>query len=95
MLDDTCYLMGFDNRDVAKCFLKILNSDIVQRFIKSLVFHDAKRSINKDLLMRIDLEKAAKLLFNKSILSKKEYELSSNYLATFRRRSSNRQLELF
>ncbi|EFC73337.1 hypothetical protein [Prevotella melaninogenica] len=95
MLDDTCYLMGFDNRDVAKCFLKILNSDIVQRFMKSLVFHDAKRSINKDLLMRIDLEKAAKLLFNKSILSKKEYELSSNYLATFRRRSSNRQLELF
>lgn len=95
MLDDTCYLFGVDNRYIAKCFLKILYRDIVQIFMKSLVFHDTKRSINKDLLMRIDLEKAAKLLFNKSILSEKEYELSSNYLATFKRRSPNRQLELF
>lgn len=95
MFDDTCYLMGFDNRDVAKCFLKILNSDIVQRFMKSLVFHDAKRSINKDLLMRIDLEKASELLFNESVLSKQEYALSTNYIATFKRAGAKKQLELF
>ena len=35
-----------------QCFIKILNSEIVQRFMKSLVFIDAKRSINKDLLMK-------------------------------------------
>lgn len=55
LLDDTTYLLGFDNRDYAIYTLKLLNSDVVQHFMKSVYFADAKRPINKDLLMRIDL----------------------------------------
>jgi hypothetical protein len=29
----------------------------VQRFLKSIIFSDSKRSVNKDTLMRIDFEK--------------------------------------
>jgi hypothetical protein len=36
----------------------IVNSDLVQKFLKSIIFSDSKRSINKDTLMRIDFEKA-------------------------------------
>lgn len=62
MLDDTCYMLGFDNLSEANEVLKILNSDVVQGFISSLSFTDAKRIITKDLLMRIDLHKAAEHL---------------------------------
>ena len=55
LLDDTTYLLGFDNQDYAVYTLKLLNSDVVQHFIESVYFTDAKRPINKDLLMRIDL----------------------------------------
>lgn len=60
MLDDTCYLLGFNKKSYAIITQKILNSTQVQGFIKSISFTDAKRLINKDLLMRIDLFKAAK-----------------------------------
>lgn len=59
MLDDTCYLLGFNKQSYAVITQKILNSPEVQGFIKSISFSDAKRSINKDLLMRIDIHKAA------------------------------------
>ncbi len=59
MVDDTCYLLGFDNREDAVITQKILNSPIVQSFIRSLLFVDAKRVVNKELLMRIDLVTAA------------------------------------
>lgn len=59
MLDDTCYMLGFEREDYALITQKILNSTVVQGFIKSIYFPDAKRPINKDLLMRIDLQKAA------------------------------------
>lgn len=59
MLDDTCYLLGFEKQSYAIITQKILNSIEVQGFIKSISFPDAKRMINKDLLMRIDLYKAA------------------------------------
>lgn len=68
-------LLGFDNEDTANCVLKILNSEIIQRFMKSLVFYNAKRGINKDLLMRIDLEKAAKKLYTTDMLSETEYNI--------------------
>lgn len=68
-------LLGFDNEDTANCVLKILNSEIIQRFMKSLVFYDAKRGINKDLLMRIDLEKAAKKLYTTDMLSETAYNI--------------------
>lgn len=55
LLDDTTYLLGFDKRAYAEYTLKLLNSSIVQHFLESVYFEDAKRPINKDLLMRIDL----------------------------------------
>lgn len=60
MLDDTCYFIGFDNPAYAKIAHFLLNHEICQKFLKSIVFSDAKRSITKEVLMRIDLIK----LFN-------------------------------
>ncbi len=62
MLDDTCYFIGFDTIEDAQIVQKILNSDIVQSFLKAIIFFDAKRPITKDILMRIDIEKAYKTL---------------------------------
>ena len=58
MLDDTCYFIGFDNIKMAQIAHFLVNSDLVQKFLKSIIFSDSKRSINKDTLMRIDFEKA-------------------------------------
>lgn len=55
LLDDTTYLMGFDNPQYALWTLRLLNSQPVQTLMSALSFEDAKRPINKDLLMRIDL----------------------------------------
>lgn len=57
MLDDTCYFIGFDKLQMAEIAHYLLNSDLVQRFLKSIIFSDSKRSINKDTLMRIDFKK--------------------------------------
>lgn len=67
MVDDTAYITGFDNKFLAETTLKILNSNIVQEFVNALLFEDAKRPINKDLLMRIDLLKALDMLDKKSL----------------------------
>ena len=85
-------LLGFDNEDTANCVLKILNSEIIQRFMKSLVFYDAKRGINKDLLMRIDLEKAAKKLYTTDMLSETEYNI---VMSCFERKTELQSLPLF
>ena len=58
MVDDTCYFIGFDNLKMAKIAHFLVNSELVQKFLKSIIFSDSKRSINKDTLMRIDFEKA-------------------------------------
>jgi len=57
MLDDTCYFIGFENMKMAQVAHFLVNSDLVQRFLKSIIFFDSKRSINKDILMRIDFHK--------------------------------------
>ena len=59
--DDTCYLLGFDDYDVAWFTLRILNSQPIQDFINSICFYDSKRAINKDLLMRINFFPAINL----------------------------------
>lgn len=94
MLDDTCYLMGFDNIDDAKCFLKILNSETVQNFLKSIVFFDAKRSINKELLMRIDLLTSIENLANENYISESEYNRAKQYILMHGRKRLT-QLNLF
>ncbi len=60
LLDDTCYFLGFACEADAEFVLELLNSDEVQKFLASLVFFDSKRGITKDVLMRIDLKRAAK-----------------------------------
>ncbi|NJL76400.1 MAG: hypothetical protein HC892_16650 [Saprospiraceae bacterium] len=55
MLDDTCYLIGFDKIEFAVYALLLLNSDSVMQFLQSVTFSDAKRTFTKDILMRIDL----------------------------------------
>lgn len=56
MLDDTCYFIGFEEEMMAKIACFLLNSQGPQKFLKSIIFQDAKRPITKDILMRIDLE---------------------------------------
>lgn len=56
MLDDTCYYIGFDTLEEAVRAWKMLNSDCVADFLKSITFKDSKRMITKDVLMRVDFE---------------------------------------
>lgn len=59
ILDDTCYLIGFESELMADITLKILNGRYAQSLLHSLMFADAKRVINKDLLMRLDIRAIA------------------------------------
>ncbi len=62
MLDDTCYLLGFDALEPTLISLALLNSEHVQEFLRSIIFLDSKRPYTKGLLMRIDLRKVASLM---------------------------------
>ena len=55
MLDDTCYLIGFDKIEFAVYALILLNSEMTMQCLQSITFADAKRTFTKDVLMRIDL----------------------------------------
>ncbi|MBW8687229.1 hypothetical protein [Chitinophaga rhizophila] len=55
MLDDTCYMLGFDRFEFAAYTLLLLNSDTTKQLLQSITFADAKRTFTKDVLMRIDL----------------------------------------
>lgn len=59
MLDDTCYFLPFDDMKTASFTFAVLNGAVVQDFLQSVVFLDEKRPYTKDILMRIDLYKAA------------------------------------
>jgi len=60
MLDDTCYLIGFDKIEFAVYALILLNSNTTAQFLQSVTFPDAKRTFTKDVLMRINLLELAK-----------------------------------
>jgi len=60
MLDDTCYLLGFENIEFAAYTSILLNYEKTKEFLQSITFSDAKRTFTKDILMRIDLYKLAK-----------------------------------
>lgn len=62
MLDDTCYMLGFDNLDYAVYTLLLLNSQKTKELLQSITFPDAKRTFTKDVLMRIDLNKLSSQL---------------------------------
>lgn len=78
MLDDTCYLLGFDKIEFAVYTLILLNSDITVKFLQSVTFADAKRTFTKDVLMRIDLLELANTI-NKSYLELELQRLNEAY----------------
>ena len=57
VLDDTCYLLPFDDPTEATVVTAILNSPECIVLIESLVFWDSKRPITKKLLSRLDLNR--------------------------------------
>lgn len=59
MVDDTCYFIPCESEDEAIFVAGLLNSDACINFMKSLVFFDAKRPINIDILKRVDIKKVA------------------------------------
>ncbi|MCE9540656.1 MAG: hypothetical protein K8R85_15765 [Bacteroidetes bacterium] len=67
MLDDTCYLIGFEKIEFAVYALILLNSETTMQFLKSVTFADAKRTFTKDVLMRIDLLTLAKISNQKDL----------------------------
>lgn len=78
MLDDTCYLIGFDKIEFAVYSLILLNSDITMQFLQSITFSDAKRTFTKDVLMRINLLEIANNI-NKSDLREELKSLNNKY----------------
>ena len=78
MLDDTCYLLGFDNIEFAVYTAILLNSGKTKDFLQSITFFDAKRTFTKDILMRIDLYKLA-IQFSELFLQQEIDSLNNNY----------------
>ncbi len=91
MLDDTCYMLGLDTLDDAIMTKKILDSEPVRLFIDSLMFTDAKRVINKDLLMRVNLLKALEPLADSGF----DEERLKNYVAMLKANIAPKQYSLF
>lgn len=78
MLDDTCYLIGFDKIEFAVYALILFNSETTVQFLQSVTFPDAKRTFTKDVLMRIDLLELAKQI-NKTQLQSELEMLNEKY----------------
>jgi len=70
MLDDTCYFIGFETLKKAQIAHYLLNHEHTQQFLKSIIFPDSKRSITKDVLMRIDFYKLYQL-FDYNLIQEK------------------------
>jgi|WetSurMetagenome_2_1015567.scaffolds.fasta_scaffold02668_4 hypothetical protein len=66
VLDDTCYFVPCKSEQEANFICKLLNSELVMRFLHSIIFFDAKRPVTIDVLSRIDLKRVGEMLnFNK------------------------------
>ena len=61
MVDDTCYFIPCSSKAEAILFAQQLNSEPCMNFLKSLIFFDAKRPINIDILRRIDFKKLSEI----------------------------------
>lgn len=91
MVDDTCYMLGFDNMEEARITQRILRSEPVEALIGSLLFADAKRVVNKELLMRIDLANALEMLSPETT----DYSEVKRYRLLLRNSAKPQQLSLF
>lgn len=67
MLDDTCYLIPFDQKTEAIITWTYLNRIEVKNFMESITFEDTKRPYTKEKLMRINLCKLIELVPFKTI----------------------------
>lgn len=61
MVDDTCYFIHCSSENEATFIAEQLNSEPCLKFLKSLIFFDAKRPINIDILSRVDLKKLSEI----------------------------------
>lgn len=106
MLDDTCYLLGFDNINFAAYTLLLLNSDNTKEFLKSITFTDAKRTYTKEVLMRIELLKLAEQISEIDLKQgiktlTDNYQLSvtpdlwQDYMKLLKPKSVGQQIDLF
>lgn len=59
LLDDTCYFVPCASEEEARFICELLNSDVGQRFLRSIIFFDSKRPITIDVLNRIDFKRLA------------------------------------
>jgi len=78
MLDDTCYMLGFDKLEFAVYSLILLNSKMTVQLLQSITFADAKRTFTKDVLMRINLLELSQLI-DKSELQNELNYINSKY----------------
>lgn len=67
ILDDTCYMLGFDKFIYAAYTFILLNSQLTTQFLKSITFNESKRFFTKEILMRIDLLSIANLIDKKEL----------------------------
>jgi hypothetical protein len=105
MLDDTCYLIGFDKIEFAVYSLILLNANATVQFLQSVTFSDAKRTFTKDVLMRIDLLELARQINTTQLQSELEmlnekykFNLTLNLWGSFineMRPVDNRQIAMF
>lgn len=88
LFDDTVYFLSFEEKSNALIALALLNSQLVQSFINAIAFVDNKRPYTKDILMRIDLEKALEnsslKKINKYLKEEKFKEVTKDELKCFR-----------
>ncbi|MEK6765055.1 MAG: SAM-dependent DNA methyltransferase [Planctomycetota bacterium] len=61
MVDDTCYFIPCNSEEEASFISHQLNSRVCLKFLKSLIFFDAKRPVNIDILRRVDLKKLSEI----------------------------------
>jgi hypothetical protein len=62
VLDDTCYFVPCGSEQEAGFICNLLNSDLVMRFLRAVIFFDAKRPVTIDVLSRIDLKQVGEKL---------------------------------
>ena len=60
MVDDTCYFISCHSRDEASLMLELLSSAPANKFLRALIFLDAKRPITIDVLRRISFVNLAR-----------------------------------
>lgn len=60
MVDDTCYFIPCATEEEARFWAGLLSQEDCMRFLHSLVFFDAKRPVNVDILRRLDFAELAR-----------------------------------